>query len=338
MRAHGYNLGLLMNVVLNAVNLLFLGYLIVYASACPSAALVGAVGFEVAFYAVLLTYRIWKSRQPKSHDQLQVEELHEQFKTLGRVRRTYRLTVSALALLVFTYLSIDLAALLFAFNGSLDVACAIYRTIALPPTPSIHPGFSMELLAGGYIESDRCRKAEPIVLAVEKLRRSLVGEQHELIADIYANLGDLNAKSQKFQQAEEYYLRSIASSKKLHLRQGYGSPMTKLGSLYANEKCFAKSEAAFQNALAIRTKIFGARSAKVSETLTAWAEALRGEGENERADLMEKQIATVPSKPGSYIETTVVPVTISAASLFVFWKRDRIMLLAANLLKNSRWP
>ncbi len=336
MRIREDDLGWLMNVVLNAVNLLFLGYLIVYASACPTAALVGAVGFEVAFYAILLSYRIWKSRQPKSHDQLQVEELHEQWKTLGRVRKTYRLTVSALALLVFTYLSVDLTALLLANCGQLDVACAIYRFISLPPSPSLHPGLSMELLAGAYIELDRVKRAEPIVLAVEKLRRSLVGEQDELIADIYANLGDLYAKNQQYQRAEDYYLRSIALSKQLHLRQGYGSPMTKLGTLYASESYFAKSEAAFQDALAIRTKIFGARSAKVAETLTSWSEALRGQGKIEKADLVEKQIVVAPIKPGSYFEATVVPVTISATSLFVFWKRDRIMLLAANLLKNSR--
>ncbi len=330
------DLSRLMNVLLNAVNLLFLGYLTIYAFACPTAALVGAVAFEVAFYSVLLTYRIWKSRQPKSHEQLRVEELHKQWEALGHLRKTYRLTVTALALLVFTYLSIDLTALLFANCGKLDVACAIYRAIALPPSPAIHPGLSMELLAGGYIESDRIRRAEPIVLAVERLRRTLVGEQNELIADIYANLGDLYAKNQQYKKAEHYYLLSIALSKQLHLRQGYGSPMTKLGTLYADERYFAKSEAAFQEALAIRTKIFGARSAKVTETLTAWSEVLRSEGKDEESDLVERQILVAPLKPVSYFETTVMPVTISAASLLVFWKRDRIMLLAASLLKNSR--
>ncbi|MBS1953441.1 MAG: tetratricopeptide repeat protein [Cyanobacteria bacterium SZAS-4] len=337
MRILKYDLSKLMNVVLNAVNLLFLGYLIVFACACPTAALVGAVAFEVAFYAFLLSYRIWKSKQPKSSEQKQVEKLHEQWKTLDRFRTAYRVTVTAFALLAFIYLSIDLTALLFAKSGNLNLACAIYRAIALPPSPAVHPGFSMELLAGGYIESKQFKRAEPIVLAAENLRRSLVGEQDELIAGVYANLGDLYAKSQQYQIAENYYLRSIALSKQLHLPQGYGSPMTRLGTLYASERCFEKADVAFQDALAIRTKIFGAKSAKVSETLSAYATALHSEGAEEKAKLVEKQILVASNKSNSYLEKTVLPVAISATSLVVFWKRDRLLLLAATLLKSSRW-
>lgn len=325
-----------MQVSLNAVNLLFLCYLIVYALACPTPALIGAVAFEIAYYFLLVCYRIWKSKQKKSNDQIELDVLHENWKALRRVRTTYRLTVISLSMLLFAYLSIDLIALIAAKCGNLDTACAIYRVIAPPASPTIHPGFSMELLAGAYIESKQFRSAEPIILAAEKLRRSLVGEHHELIADIYANLGDLYAKAEQNDQAENYYIRSIALTKELNLRQGYGSPLTKLGSLYTKEHRFPEATAAFKEALEIRSRIFGNQSAKVAETLAANVELLRAQGKSEQAKFLEKQIVVAADKPKTYIETTVLPVSISLASVIVFWKRDRILLLAANLLKSSR--
>ncbi|CAN5423250.1 hypothetical protein BH10CYA1_BH10CYA1_02850 [soil metagenome] len=335
MRVDKFDLGQVMQVTLNALNLLFLGYLIVYASACPTAPLISAVAFEIVFYSALGVYRIWKSKQKKSNQQLQVEALHVEWKALGRLRKTYRLSVCAVALLAFIYLSIDLTALLLAKFGYLDLACAIYRAISPPPSPAIHPGFTMELLAGGYIEAKQFRNAEPIVLAAEKLRRSLVGEQDELIADIYANLGDLYAKNEQNAKAETYYTASIALAKELHLRQGHGSPMTKLATLYAKEGRFHEAEDAFREAIAIRTKIFGSHSVKVAETLVAKAELLRLEGKTRESENLKRQIETVP-EPTPHISTTLVPVSISVASAVVFWKRDRLVLIAANLLRNSR--
>ena len=333
MRAEKFDLGTVTQVCLNAVNLLFLGYLIVYAVACPSPGLIGAVAVEIGFYTLVLGYRLWQSKQKKSSEKIQLEALHSEWKTLRQLRKTYRVSVIVHAGLVLGYLSVDLSALLAANFGNLDLAAAIYRAISPPASPSIHPGLSMELLAGGYVESKQFQKAEPIFLAIEKLRKSLVGEHDELIADIYANLGDLYAKEEQFGKAEGYYIRSIALAKELNLRQGYGSPMTKLGSLYAKVGRFEDADRALKDALAVRRKIFGAKSEKVRETLAAQVELLRLEGKTDQAELVD---LTAAPEPKSYISSTLVPVSISVASAVVFWKRDKLMLVAANMVRSAR--
>lgn len=340
MVAKNCDLDFLMQVALNALNIVFLGYLSIYASACPTPTLLGAVAFEFAFYLSLISYRIWRARQPKSEVQVQIEALHNSCKPLGRLRDSYRFSVIAISTTVSAYLLVDLTALSAARCGNLNLATAIYRHISFLPSPSIHPGFSMELLAGAYIESRQYARAEPIFLAAKSLRESLVGERSELAADIYANLGDLYEKEDESSKAESCYLKSIELAKTLQLPQGYGSPMTKLAALYTKIRRYSDAEIAVKQALAIRTKLFGAGSQKVAETRSCYAQLLRAEGRIQESVQLEKSIADRPvssqTQSRSAISSPLIPVSISMASLFVFWKRDRIFLFAANLVKNAR--
>jgi Tetratricopeptide repeat len=336
-RVQSLDSGVIMQVALNVVNLLFLCYLIVYAVACPTPALVSAVVLEFAFYILLLCYRFWKSKQPKSVEQVQIETLHDEWKSLAHLRKAYRLSVISLAAVASAYFAVDWTALFCADCGNLSRACDIYRFISLPPGPSLHPGLSMELLAGAYIESNQLRRAEPIFLSVAQLRKSMVGERHELIADIDANLADLYSKIGENDKAESYYMQSIELAKELRLPQGFGSPMTKLGSLYTKERRFGEAEAAFKQALAIRTRLFGSRSEKVAETQLAYSHLLRVSGQSKAAaDLENLQVRNSNDQPKSFVSSTLLPVSISMASVFVLWKRDKLFLVAANLVKQSR--
>ncbi|HEY9679620.1 MAG TPA: tetratricopeptide repeat protein [Drouetiella sp.] len=320
---------------LNAVNLLVLAYLVVYARACPSAALVSAVLFEIAFYVCLLTYRFWRSRQPKSADQAAIVSLSEEWKLFGRVRTAKLWTTLCASLMVALYLTVDLGALLSANSGHLNTALKVYEVIAPPASQALHPAFSLELLAGAYVESKQFQKAEPLELGLFELRKDLAGENSELVAAMLANLGDMYAKENRNAEAENYYLRAIAMTDKLHLPQGYGSPMTKLGILYSNEKRYEEAQRAFDSARAIRARIFGANSEKVGETLQANLDMLIAQDRLNEANELRLQIArTKPSEPKFAILDTAVPVGISAASLIVFWKRDRLLLYAANFVRN----
>lgn len=338
--AKNYDLDFLMQVALNAINVVFLGYLSIYASACPTPTLLGAVAFEFVFYLCLISYRIWRARQPKSKVQVQIDDLHNSCQPLGRLRDAYRVSVIVISTAVSAYLLIDLAALSAARCGNLNLAAAIYRRISLFPAPSIHPGFSMELLAGAYIECRQYAKAEPCFLAAKNLRESLVGERSELAADIYANLGDLYEKEDENSKAESCYLKSIELAEALHLPQGYGSPMTKLAALYTKVRRYSDAEVAVKKALAIRTKLFGANSQKVAETRACYVQLLRAQGRIQESMQLEESIAETPvssqTQSESTISSTLIPVSISMASLFVFWKRDRMILFAANLVKNAR--
>jgi hypothetical protein len=337
MRLRTFDLAAVSQISLNTVNILFLCYLVIYAIACPNAGLVSAVAIEIAAYGAILAYRIWKSKQKKSEDKIRLEALHDEWKPLERLRTSYRIAVSSLAILVVLYMSVDLIALLAATTGNEKIACSIYKRIAPPASPSLHPGFSTELLAGAYIEANKFEKAERLELSIIRLRESIVGDHDELIADSYGNLGDFYSKAKQFDKAESNYKKAIALTKDLHLRQGYGNPMTKLGSIYTEQGRYAEAQDAFNEALAVRSQIFGSNSEKVAETLRANVQLLNLQGRSAEAGSMKSRIAAINSKatrePGVPI---VIPIAVSVCSLAILWKRDRILLFAANLIAGKR--
>jgi tetratricopeptide (TPR) repeat protein len=204
----------------------------------------------------------------------------------------------------------------------------------------MHPGFSLELLAGANVEAKKFGRAEGLELAVLALRRSIVGEKNELVAAAYANLGDFYHKAERKTLAEAYYARAIKLTQELRLPQGYGSPMTKLGILYKEEGRFADAQQAFNEALRIRTQIFGAKSAKVAETLEPYIDLLKVQGRTDQVDSFQRQLSATHSaaQQSSKVQTSILPLIVSLLSLCVFFYRDRFIVYAANVarVKTSR--
>ncbi len=228
-----------------------------------------------------------------------------------------------------------------AASEKLDTACLIYRAIALP-VALVHPGFSLELLAGANVEARKFDRAERMELSVLALRRSIVGEKSELVAAAYANLGDFYHKAERNGLAEAYYLRAIQLTQALRLPQGYGNPMTKLAILYKEEGRFADAQQAFNDALTVRTRIFGAQSAKVAETLEPYIDFLRtqGQGRTKQVDAFQQQLAAanVAAHQSPATQSSIFPLLVSLLSLCVFFYRDRFIMYAATVarVKTSR--
>lgn len=327
-------------VALNALNLLFLGYLIVYASACPTPALLGAVAAETAVYAGLIAYRIWRMRRKGSRPGAseELEAIVTEWTALNRLRNLCRLAFLVVAGIVTIYFATDFTALLLARSGDLKSACSIYRKICILPSPSIHPALSLELLAGANIESNNFPRAISIAHALYDLRKSLVGEKSELIAEMASNLADLYVKAGRpAAEAEFQYRKSIALTRELKLPKGYGSPMTKLGTLLGLEGRYEEADKAFADAIAIRSKIFGRDSFKVAETLQAQVPILNAQGRTVEARQLDDRAKSIlaAGAPRREISNAAVPVCVSAASLVLYWKRDRILVIAANFFKHQ---
>ena len=318
-------------------NFVFLIYLIIYASANRSASLWTAVFIDISIFAVVIGLRIWRHRMPGTiAGDKAMQEIESLSPLIYWTRRGLASIVVIASVFALVYMSIDLTALILAMNGERRVSTALYEKIAPPASPDIHPALSLELLAGAYIDAHRFEEAEPLELCVLKIRRDLVGERHELIASINGNLGDLYHRWGRDILAEEYYLGALALSKQLQLKQGYGSPLLRLGSLYRQQHRFAESKKILDDAEAIRNKKFGAHSAKVAEVWQEQALLLRDMGEPDKAAQLSQKAAMILHRKAKDDTTIgIIPMLVPLLALLFFTQRNRLLIAFAKWKRNA---
>jgi tetratricopeptide (TPR) repeat protein len=315
-------------------NAIFLVYLNVFACAQPSGPLIAAVAFELVFFAAMIGYRLWRRKTASSKEAEEALECLEQHSSVIRIGRKglalAGIIVSSIACL---FLTVDLAALLCANCGQQKMAVGLYRAIAPPMMIlDIHPAFSLEMLAGAYIQAGKWERAERLEFTLVDIRRAVVGEKHELMAAIYADLGDLYKRSGQLKRAEAYYRKAIALSKEIHYALGYGSPLTRLAVLLRDEQRFAEAEDAFKEALSIRQKIFGSKSFKSAETLKEYSLLKLEQGNIAAATSLEKQAEEIingKSRRPTDRLTSLAPLVVLCLSFLIFSQRDRILIMIA---------
>jgi len=314
-------------------NVIFLCYLVVFASAQPSPPLLAAVGFELIFFLLLIGYRHWRS-QTKDAQQAEtaLQSIEDTHKSIYIIRRTLAAGSIAIVGAICLYASVDLTALALARVGKPDWSKSIYLAIAPPPALGIHPAFSLELLAGAFIDAGKLAQADPLLSYLLQIRTDVAGARSELTAAMYANLGDYYRKCSRSKNAEASYQRSIALSKDLNLAQGYGSPMTKLGALLRDQHRFAESQQCFSDALAVRTRIFGANSQKVAETLLENAALLQAENHPDQAESMKQRADNIALAQRSVCGgklADAIPLAVLTLSLIFLSQRNRLIVFAA---------
>lgn len=319
-------------------NVIFLAYLVLIASVDANPALIAAVTFEVLFFGVLVLYRI---RRGKAVSALQakaaLEYIEQNRRFVYKLRRGFYLLSSAVLFCACLYLACDFAALALARFGQLELSARLYKVLAPPQRLAVHPGFSLELLTGAYIDSKNYEAAQQLESALLSIRKSVVGDEHELIAAMYANLGDFYAKWGRGQLAEDYYRRSIDLSRRLKIPQGWGSPMTKLGTLLGQQRRWADAEAAFAEALAVRSRIFGASSSKVAETMLEYSQVMEKEGRIDEAKAMQRNAAEILAvSAGKEPNTPTVSLVVLLAALLFFWRKDQLLIQIARLMPVRR--
>jgi len=320
-----------------SVNVLFLEYLIVITTANPSLPLVLAVLFECGIFISFFGYRHWRAKTPSAID-CTIAQIEKEFKAVSLIRRSFFGLWAIVSAALMIYMSADLAALTLCRCGQIQTGAQIYKKLSLP-LPTVDPAFTLELLTGAYLETAQFEKAEPLELALLDIRKSVYGNQHEMIAAIYCNLGDFYAKWHKPTKAESYYRKSIEMTKRLALPQGWGNPATKLGTLLRKQGRDSEAEGAYADALAVRTKRFGEKSPKVAETLSEYAKLLTAERRFSEADAMQHQLQTITaaitpnSKESNDLATEAL---VLAISCLFFWQRNRILIYCFDFVRKQR--
>ncbi len=233
-------------------------YLVIFSCAQPSPQLIGATIFEALFLFVLLTYRWWKSGTLQSKQAKAALAVLESNSTSFTRLRILTVGVSiTIAAVILLFAIVDLTALTSANFGKFQVAQPLYVLTAPPVWSGLQPAFSLEILAGACVESNNFAKAERLELANLSIRRAIVGENHELVASSYCDLGDLYNRYNRPVDAENSYHKAIDFATKIGYPRGFGKPMTSLACLLRDEKRYDESEQSFSKALTMRQKLFG---------------------------------------------------------------------------------
>jgi tetratricopeptide (TPR) repeat protein len=319
------------------VNVLFLEYLIVITTANPSLPLVLAVLFECGVFVTIFGYRHWRAKTPSAIDSI-IAQIEKEFKAVSFIRRSFFVLSATVSATLLIIMSADLAALTLCRCGQVQTGAQIYKKLSLP-LPNIDPAFTLELLTGAYLETSQFEKAEPLELALLDIRKSVYGNQHEMIAAMNCNLGDFYAKWNKPKTAEKYYRQSIEMTKRLALPQGWGNPATKLGTLLRKQGRASEAEGAYADALAVRTERFGKKSPKVAETLSEYQKLLTAEHRFSEADAMQQQLQSItavltPNQTES--NNLATEALVLAMSCLFFWQRNRILIYCFDFVRKQR--
>jgi tetratricopeptide (TPR) repeat protein len=318
-----------------ALNAILLVELLLIATADPSWQLMAAVLCECGFFLAINAYRVWQSKSNSSRAEVAaLDRIEKRFRIVYCTRRSLALAAVAGLTVACLYMSADLFGLTLCRCGRVADGERLYRAINFP-VPGIHPAFSMELLTGALIERGQFESAQPLELALLRIRRSLFGEQNELTAAMYSNLGDFYSKWGRSHEAEIFYRRAIKLTQILNLKQGWGSPATKLGTLLRKEGRLVEAEECFSDALKIRTERFGANSLKVAETLSAYKELLIQENralEATNVGLRVDAISASLLRPHAVSDDWLFGgLFLVIASLFA-WQRGKLLIYFSKIL------
>ncbi|MDR3612836.1 MAG: tetratricopeptide repeat protein [Candidatus Obscuribacterales bacterium] len=318
-----------------ALNAVVLVYLVIFSCAQPSPQLIGATTFEAIFLLVLLTYRWWKAGNNQAKEATEaLAFIESKSHALARLRTLSACASVTVAIVVLLFAAIDLTALISANFGQLQVAQPLYLLTAPPAWTSLQPAFTLEVLAGACIESHNFDKAERLELANLAIRKALVGENHELVASSYCDLGDLYNRCNRPIDAENYYRKSINLATKIGYAKGFGKPMTSLACLLRDQKRYEESEQAFRKALAIRQRLFGRQSEKVGETLLGYSQLLQVEGKPAEAKTMQSQANSIRTFLTNKNRTdTLTPIVVSCVFIVSCSQKDRLLILLARRAK-----
>jgi tetratricopeptide (TPR) repeat protein len=250
----------LMVILPTLVGLLVIFYFVVFVLVNPTPLLVSAVSVEIAVFLGAIFFRYFAGKIFKAKPAERVS------KKPGLLRL---LLVSGWAA-VFTLLLIDFSGMAAAFLRNYSLSSQIYCAV---PTSSLigqHPATSLEVLTGAYVEAKQYDRAEPLYLTVLAIRQQYYGDKSDTVAALYADLGDLAVKKGNKNKAEYWYRRSLS------ITDGYGRALLHLANVLRDNGKPAEASIYYRKAIAVKTRIYGNKSAKVAEARYEYAKLLKG--------------------------------------------------------------
>lgn len=270
--------------------LVFFFYLVVFACVAPSPALTGAVAFEIVVYLLFLAYRI-KTRNLKSVSARQsiTTGLLLSFSGGEAIFSLCSVFMALILSLVLIGAIIDATSFGLAAVGRYDAAAFMYSRFPVSTLAGVNPGYTMELLSGAKMKAGHYADVERMYKALLDVRVKHFGARSERVCDIYADFGDLAERRGNWQKAEKFYDDAIKLSNEIKVPQGCGKYLTRLGQLQADHGRFDEALKTLAEAASMRSRIFGASSSKVADTLLVTAKVCQRMGQVQQAETLACQ-------------------------------------------------
>ncbi|MBS1993407.1 MAG: tetratricopeptide repeat protein [Cyanobacteria bacterium SZAS LIN-3] len=269
-------------------------YLSVLCYAYPTRELIFAIAFELFFFALYLY--LGRRRAASSAGQAGatvISELSSQYAIVHQSRRLLLGGTTLFWLATTLALTVDCFAYCSAFAGQTNVSLAVYRAVPVSGSLGFHPGASLEVLAGAYVEARKYAQALPLYEEIEKLRLATFGPTHKEIAALYCDYGDLYTHQNRLPLAESYFRRALTISTALLGDRGSGRAFTRLADCLRDQGRYDEATRQYRIAYDMRMRQFGPSSAKVGETLSEWARLCRLQGLNEEADRLQARATKI---------------------------------------------
>ena len=294
------NIGKYSTALSVAVGLLIFCYFVIFATAYPSPELLRAIAFEVVIFIVVLWFKLRQGRSKAARlENMVMDELGSQWKTLNFLRKAGSALVLACWFAVTAFLVVDLSALTSAWLGNYSLARNIYMAqynlarvpyaalIGSPANtaiPVVHPAYSLEILTGAYIEAGKHDLARQLTKELMEMRQQLFGVNSELYAGVLANSANLYRKEGNLAKAEEISKEALLISRGVLKNTGMGQIITQVADNLRDQGKYSEAEPLYVEALQMREKQFGPGSVKAAETLVEYAKLLRARGQLALAD------------------------------------------------------
>ena len=319
---------------------LFLFYLLIYSIACPKKELLIAAGCELLFFVCLAAWRFMRGKALDTRAKnVVVDQLTEDIRPLAAARSVYQYLFLAGWLIVCILGTLDFAALGLAFAGNLKASEYLYVNVPTMRLIGAHAGATAEILSGAYVSAGKYEPAEKIYGLVGDVRNSVYGPESESSVGLLADYGDLYASQKQYERAIPFYEKSIEMSKNIHGATGYGRPLTGLANCFREKGESGKAELLYQEALRMRTRLFGPRSEKVAATLKDYAALLQQMGRRKEAVILLERasgIDLVQKKDDNNPLPMMCLMTIVFVASFLLFGRKGVFTKLATRRLQSR--
>jgi tetratricopeptide (TPR) repeat protein len=243
-------------------------YSLLFFPICPSPTLAFAITLELAAFLLIAVPLRGGGLPLFAWPEKALNWVCEKLPVLTRVRNGWRKLTILIAFTMICGAAIDLAAVWMAATGFTQGAISLYSALPVSYLLGGHPAFSLEMLTGACVESHQYERAEGLYKAVLEVRKNVYGPTHPMVAALYADLGDLNQKMNRPEEAQLWYKASMA------LNEGQGRAAHRMANLLRDEGNTAESEGFYKRALTLRARFFGTGSAKYQATWDDYQSAM----------------------------------------------------------------
>lgn len=256
------------------LGILFLAYCLIFLWVCPSAGLATAVVVEIGVFCLSLlllkkklftlpSWLTWLSRKFST-----VTSTPRVTATI----RSYRYARISILSLIALFASFDFVAFSTGAFCNSPITAQLYCLVPTSQLIGLRPASTLESLTGAFVQRGDLLKAESLYYSILEVRKQTTGPRSDLVAALYADLGDLNVRKHDLPSAARCYRQATI------LAPSSGRALTGLATTLRELGNFAESESYYLKALDCRSRTFGTSSRLYKDTLRGYMKLIARRG------------------------------------------------------------